>query len=225
MLHTAIDATAAMTILCPMPRTILVVDDDPHIRELLIFALNKAALATEEAVAALEWPGARPEALPDPADLRPEPPRIDLNATSVLPARPSPIRTAGAEPAAAQAGQRLAPILARTRQVTLASPLLLDAQGRIALGPLAGGSYAILGEVRAALAGQPATVIRRNGAYRQVYAFEWLSRAAAIRIHHARPIIVGGKVVGVTLLSRSARALFVVCTKIAARSCSASPGF
>ncbi|CAN5124968.1 response regulator transcription factor [soil metagenome] len=32
-----------------MPRTILIVDDDPHIRQLLAFALNKAGLATIEA--------------------------------------------------------------------------------------------------------------------------------------------------------------------------------
>ena len=49
MLHAAIDAAAAMTILCPMPRSILVVDDDPHIRELLLFALTKAGFATSEA--------------------------------------------------------------------------------------------------------------------------------------------------------------------------------
>ena len=36
-------------ILCPMPRTILVVDDDPHIRQLLVFALGKAGLDTLEA--------------------------------------------------------------------------------------------------------------------------------------------------------------------------------
>lgn len=36
-------------ILCPMPRTILVVDDDPHIRQLLLFALGKAGLDTIEA--------------------------------------------------------------------------------------------------------------------------------------------------------------------------------
>lgn len=34
---------------CPMPRTILVVDDDPHIRQLLVFALAKAGLDTIEA--------------------------------------------------------------------------------------------------------------------------------------------------------------------------------
>jgi len=36
-------------ILCPMPRTILIVDDDPHIRQLLVFAFSKAGLDTVEA--------------------------------------------------------------------------------------------------------------------------------------------------------------------------------
>ena len=34
---------------CPMPRTILIVDDDPHIRQLLAFAFDKAGLDTSEA--------------------------------------------------------------------------------------------------------------------------------------------------------------------------------
>lgn len=34
---------------CPMPRTILIVDDDPHIRQLLVFAFGKAGLDTLEA--------------------------------------------------------------------------------------------------------------------------------------------------------------------------------
>ena len=36
-------------ICCPMPRTILIVDDDPHIRQLLAFAFDKAGLDTIEA--------------------------------------------------------------------------------------------------------------------------------------------------------------------------------
>lgn len=36
-------------ILCPMPSTILIVDDDPHIRQLLVFAFGKAGLDTIEA--------------------------------------------------------------------------------------------------------------------------------------------------------------------------------
>lgn len=35
-------------IMCPMPRTILIADDDPHIRELLAFAFAKAGLDTIE---------------------------------------------------------------------------------------------------------------------------------------------------------------------------------
>jgi signal transduction histidine kinase len=160
------------------------------------------------AAAALEWPGARPEPSPRPDDLRPELPSIDLNATPFLPARPAPMPAGRPDPASTAVAQRLAPVLARTRQVTLAAPFILDSQGRIAAGPLAGGGYGALPEVRAALAGRPATVIRRNAAYRQVYWFEWLSRAAAIRIHHARPVEVNGRVVGVVLVSRTARALF-----------------
>lgn len=36
-------------IMCPMPRTILIVDDDPHIRQLLVFAFSKAGLDAIEA--------------------------------------------------------------------------------------------------------------------------------------------------------------------------------
>ena len=36
-------------IMCPMPRTILIADDDPHIRQLLAFALAKAGLDACEA--------------------------------------------------------------------------------------------------------------------------------------------------------------------------------
>lgn len=36
-------------IMSPMPRTILIADDDPHIRQLLIFAFGKAGLDTAEA--------------------------------------------------------------------------------------------------------------------------------------------------------------------------------
>ena len=38
-----------MMVNCPMPRTILVVDDDPHIRQLVVFALETAGLETLEA--------------------------------------------------------------------------------------------------------------------------------------------------------------------------------
>ena len=61
----------------PMQRTILVVDDDPHIRQLLVFALAKAGLATREAKdgeEALEMVAAEP---PDLMILDINMPRLD----------------------------------------------------------------------------------------------------------------------------------------------------
>ena len=71
-----------------------------------------------------------------------------------------------------------------------------------------GGDLSTLPEVRSALNGRPQTVLRRNGAYHPRYSMEWLSRASALRLHYARPILVNGQVVGALLLSRSPRALF-----------------
>lgn len=163
-----------------------------------------AALA---AIAATQWPGAG-VTMPDPQDFQPEPPTIDLSSSDILAERPSPQPKALAPDAdAAAVWSTLAPVAARTRQVTLSSILLLDRQGLIASEP-SGRSHAALPEVATALAGRPETVLRRNGDYRATYQFEWLSRAAAVRVHHARPVIVNGRVVGVLLLSRSARSLF-----------------
>lgn len=164
-----------------------------------------AALA---ATAAMQWPGAPPATLPDPRDLAPEVPTIDLSSTPILPERPAQAQVSTApDPQALAAARTLAPVSARTRQVTLSAILLLDGQGLVAAEGDA-QSLAALPEVRAALAGRPSTVLRRNGDYRAGYDLEWLSRAAALRVHHARPVVVEGRVVGVLLLSRSARALF-----------------
>ncbi len=143
------------------------------------------------------------------ARFRPEPSTIDLRVTPVLDERP-PASPASALPdARAQlAAGTLAPIFARTQRTTLAAITLVDARGTVVLGHEAGGSYAAVPEITAALGGRVATMLRRNAAYRQRYAFEWLSRASSLRIHHARPVVVGGRVVGVVLLSRSPRALF-----------------
>jgi signal transduction histidine kinase len=62
--------------------------------------------------------------------------------------------------------------------------------------------------VQAALGGRATTVLRLNDQYRARYSLEWLSRAANVRLHHARPIRVEGDIVGVVLVSRSPRALF-----------------
>ncbi|UTP40883.1 HAMP domain-containing histidine kinase [Phenylobacterium sp. LH3H17] len=166
-----------------------------------------AALA---AVAGAGWPGARPptaNALPGDHH-RPEPTSIDLYASPILAERPAPAPGAAPDLRAVAIAARLAPVIAETTRTTLASVILLDGRGAIADARPGGGSLAALPEVQAALAGAARTVIRRNGDYHPVYSFEWLSRASAVRLHHARPVVANGQVVGVMLLSRSPRALF-----------------
>ena len=165
---------------------------------------ESAALA---AASAADWPGSARKA-PETA-LQPEAPSVDLRGSRVLPERPAPAAAGPIDPAAGLAARRLAPILAQISQTTLASVLLLDGRGRIASGPLAGRSYAALPEVRAALRGMSSTVLRHNAAYHRTLPVEWLSRSADLRLHHARPIVVNGSVVGVLLLSRSPPALYM----------------
>jgi signal transduction histidine kinase len=169
-----------------------------------------AALA---AAAAQQWPGTTPDRRPfNRRALNyyvPEPTSIDLRNSPVLPERPPPARTRrAADRAALTVAYNLDPVIEQTTRTTLASILLLDRHGVIVRGRGYGRELAGLPEVRAALAGRPRTVFRQNGDYRPVYSFEWLSRASSLRLHHARPIVADGRVVGVLLLSRSPRALF-----------------
>lgn len=170
-----------------------------------LVAQGAALAAAAEAL----WPGARPapEVPLRPQDYRPEPSAIDLSIGPVLPERPPAAPAGPPDKRARAAAEVLAPIARETARTTLAAVVLLDRHGRILQGRET-GSYAALPEVRTALAGRPATVLRQRGDYRPRYRFEWLSRASALRIHHARPVIVNGRVEGVLLLSRSPRALF-----------------
>ncbi len=167
--------------------------------------------AALSAAASVLWPGAQAQPLPlrTPADYRPEPTTVDLRTSDILPERPPATKAAQSpDPAAVTLAAALEPIIQGTTRTTLASVVLLDRRGVAVRGPDIGGDLSALPEVRQALAGQPMTVLRRNGDYRSRYPFEWLSRASDLRLHHARPIVVGGQVAGVLLLSRSPRALF-----------------
>lgn len=156
------------------------------------------------------WPGTVPAPPPSqPSDYRPEATTIDLGETPILPERPAAVATTTPpDPAALTVSRQLAQIAAASARTTLASIQLIDKSGIIIAGYEVGDSYAALPEVAAALKGQSRTVLRRNGSYRERYAFEWLSRASAIRIHHVRPVIVNDRVVGAVLITRSPRALF-----------------
>jgi signal transduction histidine kinase len=156
------------------------------------------------------WHGGNPPPLP-PSKLRPEGPSIDLRVMPTLPVQPGPVgTTALPDPHAVTTAAALRPIVEETRQTTLAAIRLLDRNGIVLLGRGERGlSYANLPEVQRALQGEPGTALRRRGGYSPRYSLEFLSRASAIRVHHARPIRSGGEVIGVLMLSRSPRGLFL----------------
>ena len=172
-----------------------------------------AQTAVLSATAEALWPGTRLTAPTQaqretPGWYQPEGATIDLGSTPVLPARP-PVKAAGApDPHAVAVGARLDAIMQETSRTTLASIILLDRDGVVVSGFGQGGSWRDIPEVRSALAGRPDTVLRRNGSYHPRYSMEWLSRASGLRIHHARPVVVNGRVEAVVLVSRSPRALF-----------------
>jgi len=156
------------------------------------------------------WTRDAPVAEP-PQPLSPERPSIDLNAMPILDAQPSARpAAAAAEPRALAVAASLLPIAADSSRTTLAAIRILDRNGRVLVGrDDAGASYADLPEVRIALSGTPATMLRRRGDYAPRYWLEFLSRASDMRVHHVRPVIVGGEVVGAIMLSRSPRGLFL----------------
>jgi two-component system sensor histidine kinase ChvG len=143
----------------------------------------------------------------------PEPPQIDLQSNPVLPQEPLPEAAGPSDPRAVKAARELAPIVDDASAVTLSWTRLLDGQGIVVGGQSdLGFSYANLPEVARALKGQPATVLRERydeNPNRFPTFLEMLSRAATLRVHHARPVIVDGKVVGVVMVARSPRGLFL----------------
>lgn len=135
---------------------------------------------------------------------------VDLRSSPVLPPRPRAAATrTGPDRAALALAKRMMPAFAETKVTTLSSILMLDRHGIVLNGPEGGRSLAALPEIRAALGGRAVTVLRKNEGVATHYPLEWLSRAAGIRLHHARPIRIDGQVTGVLLLSRSPRALFL----------------
>ena len=140
----------------------------------------------------------------------PEPPQIDLRTMDVLsPARAAPTRKL-ADPKAIAVARELGPIASDSVAVTLAAVRLLDRDGIVVLGRFdLGRRYAAQIEVRRALSGYSATVLRHRQEYPRGLLWDVVSRASFIRVHHARPIIVKGQVVGVVMLSRNPRGLLL----------------
>ncbi|MCW3838264.1 ATP-binding protein [Sphingomonas canadensis] len=173
---------------------------------------TEAELIAQSAVLAAAYRSAW-GAPPEPRAPAPEPPEIDLQSNPVLPPQPDGAPAAPADPRAVRAAAAIAPIVQDAAAVTLSATRLLDARGVVVGGREdMGRSYAGLPEVRRALGGSSATVLREREVeehYGSVTLTEMLSSAAGIRVHHVRPVIAGGRVIGAVMVSRSPRGLFL----------------
>ncbi|GAA0324262.1 ATP-binding protein [Sphingomonas oligophenolica] len=183
-----------------------------RVYENTIVQQTEAELISQSVVLASAYKSAWRDGAPDRSRrfLAPEAPTIDLRTMPVLPPRPAPVRRGMPDPHAVRVAHILLPMASDAAAVTLTATRLLDAHGVVVLGRddvLV--SYADLPEVRTALAGRPRTVLRARGQYEPQSWLAVISRAYAIRVHHARPVIDQGRVIGVVMLSRTPRGLFV----------------
>lgn len=144
------------------------------------------------------------EVLGDPNEpYRPIEPKLDLASDTTLGQRPG-AKPAVADPAYAAIGAGLASILAETQRTTLAGFRLLDPAGTVIAGKEeVGQSLGDVGEVRVALSGRYASVLRSRVSDEPPPPLYSVSRGTRVRVFVALPVVIEGRVAGVVYLSRT----------------------
>ena len=149
------------------------------------------------------WHGGAPPA-PGPG-WAPRAAVLDLAKDAVLPPAPDALAPdRPADPRAIAAGATLMPVLAAAQRITLAGMRVTDGAGIVVTssGGEMGLTLAGRAEVAAALAGRPAAVLRDRPPQPGVGSAS-ISRAAPFRVFLAHPVLDGGAVIGVVVLSRT----------------------
>lgn len=183
-----------------------------RVYENTIVQQTESELIAQSAVLAAAYKSAWRNGVSDrtPRPPAPEVPTIDLRTMRVLPQPQAGVAAGPPDAHAAQVARALRPVVSDAVAVTLTATRLLDARGVTVLGrDDAGLSHANLAEVRAAMGGHAATVLRERSPGELADWRAALSRAYAIRLHNARPVIDGGRVIGVVMVTRSPRGLFI----------------
>ena len=152
-----------------------------------------------------------PEALPDPGDqVTPIRPALDLAGNDLLRRRPDALPAAKpADPAYAEIGKRLTPIIRETQKVTLAGFRLLDPQGVVIAGRQeVGQSLAHIEEVATALRGQYSAALRIRMPDKPPPPIYSISRGVGVHVFSAMPVLVNDHVAGVIYTSRTPSNIF-----------------
>lgn len=131
-------------------------------------------------------------------------PSVDL-IDPISPPRPEALPTTKAvDPLARELGERMTQILQDTQQITLSGLRLLDLNGTIIAGRSdVGLSFAHVEEVKQALQGQYASVIRQRNSDDPPPPLYSISRGTNIRVFIAFPITENERLQGVVYLSRT----------------------
>jgi signal transduction histidine kinase len=151
--------------------------------------------------AAAPWPVEEP--------YRPIRPQLTLSSNQIQPRPEDGIKTdAQADAVGIAAGSRLAPIFSDAQRTTLAGIRILDYQGIVVMGGAdVGLSFVHLDEVRQALAGRYASVMRERTLKHPPPPLVSISRGTGIRVFSAVPIFREDRVIGAVLLSRTPRSI------------------
>ena len=123
----------------------------------------------------------------------------------ILPPRPDPKPTS--DPLLApywQVGEQLSALAVRAQRRTLAGYIATDLTGRIiaSSGPSA-GSLAHVREIREALSGKDVSTLRYRSDQTDRHPLTSISRNTSYRVFVAQPVVVGERIVGTVMLSRT----------------------
>lgn len=196
-------------------------------REELLRLLPAAAVSTPgNAPAAYGLPVTSRQLLLDygrpPQLYHPITPKLDIAGEVIRP--PTPVAVEPARPAdrfAIEAGKRVAAMLRSSKDVTLVGTRMLDYNGTVVSTSAEelGLSLASREEVRRALTGEYASLLRQRFSDESRPGSASLSRGALLRVFVCMPVIHQGRVLGAVMLSRTPldirKALYLVRDQIA----------
>lgn len=133
-------------------------------------------------------------------------PRLDVSSDMIRSRSPDPVAGGAVASEALAAGAELEPILEEAQQITFAGIRVVDASGTIVASTRdqeEGQSIAAHEEVRRALTGEFVSLLRERISDSPPPPIESISRRGTVRVFVAMPVLVGDRVVGAVVLSRT----------------------